>query len=75
MHIPACDTAELDILSFDAALAASSGGYDRERWLYVPDFYAEYRYILGTRGKKPLIKPLGWHRHWKDGRTKVVYTE
>ena len=55
MHIPACDTAELDILSFDAALAASSGGYDRERWLYVPDFYAEYRYILGTRGKKPLI--------------------
>ena len=23
MHIPACETAELDILSFDAALAAS----------------------------------------------------
>ncbi len=25
------------------------------RWLYVPKVYSEYRYILGTRGKKPLI--------------------
>lgn len=29
--------------------------YDREKWIYVPDYYAEYRYILGTRGKNPLI--------------------
>ena len=28
-----------------------------------------------VRGKKPLIKPIGWHRHWKGVRTKVVYTE
>ena len=25
------------------------------RWLYVPPFYCEYRYILATRGKRPLI--------------------
>ena len=25
------------------------------RWLYVPNHYSEYRYILGTRGRKPLI--------------------
>ena len=31
------------------------GDYDAARWLYVPDFYTEYRYILGTRGEKPLI--------------------
>ena len=30
---------------------------------------------ITVRGKKPLIKPIGWHRHWKGGRTKVVYTE
>ena len=29
--------------------------YDVSRWLYVPKVYSEYRYILGTRGKKPLI--------------------
>lgn len=29
--------------------------YDREKWIYVPDYYTTYRYILGTRGKKPLI--------------------
>lgn len=57
MHIPSAPTAELSLLSFDEALARSgrTGGYDIERWLYVPDFYTEYRYILGTRGKNPLI--------------------
>ena len=55
-HIPAADTASLDILSFDEALRQSRcAGYDRSRWLYVPDFYTEYRYILGTRGTNPLI--------------------
>ena len=29
--------------------------YDVEKWLYAPPFYSEYRYILGTRGKNPLI--------------------
>ena len=55
MHIPECATQELDILPFGEALRMDSGGYDRERWLYVPDVYLDYRYILGTRGKKPLI--------------------
>ena len=57
MHIPSAPTAELALLPFDEALARSgkSGGYDPAKWLYVPDFYTEYRYILGTRGKRPLI--------------------
>ena len=57
MHIPSAPTVELDILSFSEALARSgrSGGYDPAKWLYVPDFYTEYRYILGARGEKPLI--------------------
>ena len=57
MHIPSAPTAGLELLSFEEALARSgrSGGYDPEKWLYVPDFYTEYRYILGTRGAKPLI--------------------
>lgn len=29
--------------------------YDREKWLYVPDYYTDYRYILGIRGDNPLI--------------------
>lgn len=57
MHIPTSPTAELAILPFCEALAKSgqSDGYDAEKWLYVPDFYTEYRYILGTRGARPLI--------------------
>ena len=57
MHIPASATTELSLLPFSEALARSgrSGGYDPDRWLYVPDFYTEYRYILGTRGINPLI--------------------
>lgn len=47
----------MEILSFaDARLhREESVGYDRQKWIYVPDFYAEYRYILGTIGEKPLI--------------------
>ena len=57
MHIPSAPTAELEILPFAEAMAQSgrSGGYDPAEWLYVPDFYTEYRYILGTRGLRPLI--------------------
>ena len=57
MHIPQGDSLTIEILDFAGALALSgqSGGYDSEKWLYVPDFYTEYRYILGTRGKNPLI--------------------
>jgi hypothetical protein len=57
-HVPSGDTALLDLVRFDDALAAAqrpSPDYDYTKWLYVPNFYSEYRYILGTRGKKPLI--------------------
>ena len=57
MHIPTADTTEIEVLSFDEALssAAHSAEYDVSKWLYAPNFYSEYRYILGTRGKNPLI--------------------
>ena len=57
MHIPSGETQTVELLSFREALGASgkSGGYDSGKWLYVPDFYTEYRYILGTKGKNPLI--------------------
>ena len=57
MHIPTASTQELTILTFADALVprAESAQYDREKWLYIPDFYSEYRYILGTAGSHPLI--------------------
>lgn len=57
MHIPTIPTEKMEILSFADAMARSgqSGGYDPQQWLYVPDFYTEYRYILATRGENPLI--------------------
>ena len=57
MHIPSGESQTVEILDFQDALRLSgqSGGYDSEKWLYVPDFYTEYRYILGTRGANPLI--------------------
>ncbi len=58
MHIPKGNTAELTLVTFQEALAAAntpSADYDIEKWLYAPNFYSEYRYILGTRGKNPLI--------------------
>ena len=57
MHIPSSASQAIEILDFDRALALSGQGdaYDRDEWLYVPDFYTEYRYILGTRGLNPLI--------------------
>ena len=56
MHIPQSDTAAMEILSFEeAAEQSTSEDYDRDKWLYVPDFYTEYRYVLGTRGEYPVI--------------------
>lgn len=58
MHIPKGDTAQLALVTFEQALQAANipnPDYDVERWLYAPNFYSEYRYILGTRGKHPLI--------------------
>ncbi|MBE6959993.1 MAG: DUF1643 domain-containing protein [Ruminococcaceae bacterium] len=58
MHIPNGDTAQLELVTFRQALAAANtpnDHYDIAEWLYAPNFYSEYRYILGTRGKNPLI--------------------
>lgn len=58
MHIPTCQTQELELADFQRALEAAhqpNPDYDITHWLYVPNYYSEYRYILGTRGKKPLI--------------------
>ena len=58
MHIPQGNTAELELVTFEQALKAAntpSPDYDIEKWLYAPNFYSEYRYILGTRGRNPLI--------------------
>lgn len=58
MHIPSVDTAVLPLKPFGEALQealAPSPDYDVERWLYVPNIYADYRYLLGTRGARPLI--------------------
>ena len=57
-HIPQSPTTELALVTFQEALEAAntpSPDYDIEKWLYAPNFYSEYRYILGTRGKNPLI--------------------
>lgn len=57
MHIPQGASQTISILGFEEALSLSGRGdaYDSGRWLYVPDFYTEYRYILGIRGQNPLI--------------------
>ena len=55
MHIPSSDTLDIEVLTFENALVSTNDAYDKDRWLYVPDFYSEYRYILGTRGERPLI--------------------
>lgn len=58
MHIPKGTTLDLELVTFQQALEAAntpSEDYDITKWLYAPNFYSEYRYILGTRGQKPLI--------------------
>lgn len=58
MHIPTMTTDAVPFVTFQQALAGAntpSDSYDIEKWLYAPNFYCEYRYILGTRGNNPLI--------------------
>lgn len=59
MHIPLMETQRVQIEPFEKALEESKIQnhieYDVRDWLYVPNHYGEYRYILGTTGKKPLI--------------------
>jgi hypothetical protein len=58
MHIPTSPTTYIDVLPFEEALTEAlrpQAGYEVADWLYVPNRYEEYRYILGTRGKHPVI--------------------
>ena len=57
-HVPSVTTDKMELVTFRQALEAAnipSEEYDIGKWLYAPNFYSEYRYILGTRGKNPLI--------------------
>ena len=57
-HIPTMDIRGLGDIRFDTQLQRAlqpSGEYDAAKWLFVPNTYTEYRYILGTRGVNPLI--------------------
>lgn len=57
-YTPLRDTVASEIVPFAAALREESTAacdYDREKWLYVPCRFLPYRYILGTRGRHPLI--------------------
>lgn len=58
MHIPSSTTDKLILEDFATALenaAKPSENYDVNQWLFVPNAYDEYRYILGTKGENPLI--------------------
>jgi hypothetical protein len=59
MHIPKSQSQLVEIEDFYSALKESEIQshieYNVEDWLYVPNHYSEYRYILGTKGKNPLI--------------------
>ncbi len=58
MHIPSAKTQVLEILDFEEALneeKSTEHEYDAQQWFYVPCRYFDYRYILGTKGKNPLI--------------------
>ena len=56
-HIPVSESKELEILTFEESrkVKADSLNYDRDKWIYYPDFYSEYRYILGSVGNNPII--------------------
>ncbi len=59
MHIPSSQTDLIEIVDFYDALSEADSTrldeYDHSKWLYVPNSYGEYRYILGTKGLNPLI--------------------
>ena len=57
MHIPDGESTLTEHIGFFEALESSgkTGEYDRNEWIYVPDFYTGYRYILGTKGTNPVI--------------------
>ena len=57
VHIPISESKDIDILSFEESRKTreNSLSYNQDKWIYYPNFYSEYRYILGTVGNKPII--------------------
>ena len=57
MHIPTDDSHFIEIKTFDEDYKESltTDGFDSKKWIYVPGEYRDYRYLLGTRGEKPVI--------------------
>lgn len=57
MHIPTDDSHFIEIKTFDEDYKESltADGFDSKKWIYVPGEYRDYRYLLGTRGKNPVI--------------------
>lgn len=57
-HIPTQDIRRLGDICFETHLLAAqqpNADYDVSKWMFVPNIYTEYRYILGTIGRRPLI--------------------
>ena len=77
-HIPKDESINIDVLKFEESQKSnhSSCNYDRSKWIYFPDFYSEYRYILGTIGKNSLItigiNPSTAHPNCVDNTIKSV---
>lgn len=58
MHIPKTATKNIEVLTFEDALSSETNAtpsYSKDKWIYVPCEYSEYRYILGTKGENPLV--------------------
>ncbi|NLE20245.1 MAG: DUF1643 domain-containing protein [Clostridiales bacterium] len=56
MHVPGTSMHQAELKTFEEALSeAPREEYDRGKWLYVPPYYTEYRYVLGTLGERPLL--------------------
>lgn len=55
-HVPESESSEIEIMSFlEAKKKSENSRYDHDKWIYIPEDYKEYRYVLGTVGKNPLI--------------------
>lgn len=56
-HTPISESKNLEILSFEESRSRknSSLNYNREKWIYIPDLYTDYRYILGINGDKTIV--------------------
>lgn len=58
MHIPTKDIRDFEDIRFATHLQEAqtpNKRYDVHKWLFVPNTYSEYRYILGTVGNNPLV--------------------